>query len=406
MPLSLKATPTRRADRPGALRLWSIGAVLIGVVSLAAYALDRNQSTLHVIPSYSSWFSSIHQRVGPWLQWVIGDTTEAEFYKSALGGIGMLAGGCIAHVLWRRRSRVAGFAISYGTGLFVWLLLAAWSSLLLSNLVWGWSITPTTWQPTFVPFVSVAPSVVLVYGRGLRIAATASILGALLTTPVSILVVHYFCIPLSLPSVIGNVTGMWVGALIAFAVCRRLPWMRIPAVEAPSSADAEPAAPPPPFQGPVWVVRRVLADFTEAQFYGNELASAGLILGTLLEFQLNPASPVYGTLLLPGILTAQVITATLAVLLYRKQWATAGWYPTFVPVVSVAPAVVLTFGVSPLTVVVGAVIGALAAPPIAAWISRRLPSDFHPFIGNVMSMTVCVLILIPVLKAIPGFHTT
>jgi len=46
-------------------------------------------------------------------------------------------------------------------------------------------------------------------------------------------------------------------------------------------------------QGPAWVARRVLADFTEAQFYGTELASAGLIGGTLLAFLLNP-SPALG----------------------------------------------------------------------------------------------------------------
>src|SRR5947209_11386760 len=33
----------------------------------------------------------------------------------------------------------------------------------------------------------------------------------------------------------------------------------------------------------------------------------------------------------------QVLTAAVAVALWPRQWATHGWYPTFVPVVSIAP---------------------------------------------------------------------
>ncbi|WP_329253214.1 hypothetical protein OG417_10305 [Actinoallomurus sp. NBC_01490] len=107
--------------------------------------------------------------------------------------------------------------------------------------------------------------------------------------------------------------------------------------------------------------------------------------------------------MLPALLTAQVIAATVGVLVYRRRWAEDGWYPTFVPVVSVAPATVLTYGSTVQAVVAGAVLGALAGPPLAAWISRRLPADFHPFIGNVVSMTVCTLVAIPLLGALPGF---
>ncbi|KMS84064.1 membrane protein, partial [Streptomyces regensis] len=155
--------------------------------------------------------------------------------------------------------------------------------------------------------------------------------------------------------------------------------------------------------GPVWMVRRVLADFTEAPFYGNEIASIGLLLGTVLAFLLNPANPVYGDGVLPAMLTAQVATSTLGVLLYRSRWIARGWYPTFVPVVSVAPATVLTYGAGVHTVVAGAVVGALIGPPVAAWISERLPSDFHPFIGNVVSMAVGTLVAVPVLGLLPGF---
>lgn len=50
--------------------------------------------------------------------------------------------------------------------------------------------------------------------------------------------------------------------------------------------------------------------------------------------------------------------------------------------------------------------GAVAGPPLAALISRRLPADFHPFIGNVASMAVCTLVGVPLLGLLPGFVST
>jgi hypothetical protein len=397
-----RAARTAPATTPATA--WLAGLGLIGVTAAAAVALTRVTGRLpHLLPGYARWERQAYSSVPQFLRWWIGDTTEAEFFKTALGGLGMLAGAWIAHAGWKRGRRWAGFPVAYGTGLWPWVAGSAILGLLLSDVAWGWTLPVSgTWQPTFVPFVSVPPAIVLIYGAGWTVAATGVVLGAALTTPVALAVVDFFCLPLHLPTVIGNVTGMWAGALIAFAVCRHLPWMP-PTLAARSSESPDAPAAPPPDQGPGWVVRRVLADFTEAQFYGNELASIGLVGGAVLTFLLNPLTPVYGGGLLPAVLAAQVITATVGILVYRRRWAEEGWYPTFVPVVSVAPATVLTYGATVQAVVAGAVLGALAGQPLAAWISRRLPADFHPFIGNVVSMTVCTLVAVPLLGTLPGF---
>ncbi|MFI0408157.1 hypothetical protein [Actinomadura sp. 3N508] len=346
--------------------------------------------------------------LGEWVLWILGDTNEAQFYKTSLGGIGLLLFAAGAHYASRRRMRARGFDISYGTGLWPWVAGAAGISLLLSNLFWGWTLSPDLWQPTFVPFVSVAPSVVLVYGAGWRVALTAAGLGAVLTTPVSILVVEHFCTPLDLPVVIGNVTGMWVGALLAFLICRGLPWMTLPPPppEGPpgEGVDAEPD--PVPDREPDdggeppkwWLPRRALADFSEAQFYGNEWASLGLVGGAVLAWAVNTTGPAYGSGVFPDLLTAQILTAVLGVWLWAGQWRRHGWYPTFVPVVSFAPAAVLVMEGGWPTILFAAVTGAAAGPPLARAIAARLPADFHPFIGSVMSMTVITTIGVPVLK--------
>jgi hypothetical protein len=397
-----KLAPAAPRLRPATL--WAAAAGTAGAAALLGVALTALRPALpSVLPGYPAWIAG-YGHPGSFLRWVIGDTTEAEYFKTAIAGAAMLLGAALAHWAYRRGRRWRGFDVSYGTGLWPWLAASAILGLVASNLVWGWTVPATgRWQPTFVPFVSVPPAVVLVYGRGWAVTLTGAVLGAALTTPVALVVVNFVCNPLGLPGVVGTTTGMWAGALIAFALCRVLPWMPAPPAVATPEEDT-PDAKAPDRQGPAWVARRVLADFTEAQFYGNEWASAGLIGGTLLTYLLNPMLPAGGSGLLPQVLTAQVLTAAIGVVLWRRQWAGAGWYPTFVPVVSVAPATVLAFNGTIQAVVAGAVLGALAGPPLAAAVARRLPAHFHPFIGNVVSMTVCTAVIVPALSVLPGFH--
>src|SRR4029079_12949601 len=141
----------------------------------------------------------------------------------------MLLGGCLAHRAFRAKTRWMGFPVTSGTGLFGWAVGSAGLGLVLSNAAWGWTIAVSgMWQPTFVPFASVPPAVVLIYGGGRSVALTGAVLGAALTTPIARAPVNFVCRPLGLPAVVGATTGMAVSAVLAFALCRRLPWMRAP----------------------------------------------------------------------------------------------------------------------------------------------------------------------------------
>ncbi|PMV54338.1 hypothetical protein C1X20_29985, partial [Pseudomonas sp. FW305-3-2-15-C-LB3] len=151
----------------------------------------------------------------------------------------------------------------------------------------------------------------------------------------------------------------------------------------------------PPTYGIAWSLRRVLADFSEAPFFGNELASLGLLAGVLVAYALNPISPAYGSGLVLPLIAAQALTSALGVAIWRKQWKKRGWYPTYVPLVSVVPAAVLTHGGSWTVIGSSALLGALIAPPLACAIAGRLPAHFHPYIGNVTSMALSTLMIVP-----------
>lgn len=344
-------------------------------------------------PSYSDMMATLPAPTA-WLRWVVGDISEVAFYKHEFASVGLLLGGALGYWASRHAARWQGISIAYGTGLWPWLVTSSLLGLLLSNALWGWTLTADTWQPTFAAFVSLPAAMVLMFGGGWKVTLNGALLGALLVTPSCLLLVNYVCVPLGLPVVIGNVLGMALGSVVAFLLCRALPVL----VSAKAPAKVTPPTPTAtPDYGLRWTLRRVLADFSEAPFFGNEWASLGLLTGVLLAYALNPLSPAYGSGLVLYLVGGQALTSLIGVVLWRQQWRKRGWYPTYVPLVSVVPAAVLTHGGSLGVVVGSALLGALIAPPLACAIAGQVPKYMHPYIGNVLSMAMSTLLIVPLI---------
>ncbi|OUM31046.1 hypothetical protein B8W72_16745 [Pseudomonas putida] len=348
-------------------------------------------------PDYAQLAATLDQPLSR-LRWIVGDISEVAFYKHELPALGLLLGACLAHWAHLRGYRWQGFSICYGSGLWPCVFTSSLLGLLLSHALWGWTLASGTWQPTFVAFVSLPAAMVLLFGAGWRVTITGAVLGALLVTPASLLVVNYLCYPLQLPVVIGNVSGMAVASVGAFLLSKRFPsWVRQSCEPATTKPDAS-----QPDYGVLWTVRRVLADFSEAPFFGNELASLGLLLGVALAYWLAPAAPSYGSMLVMQIVAGQALASLVGVVFWRGQWQARGWYPTYIPIVSIVPAAVLTHGGSWQVVLASAVLGALIAPPLAVAITQRLPAYVHGYIGNVVSMAVSTLAIVPVIGLLVG----
>ncbi|UWF48406.1 threonine/serine exporter family protein [Pseudomonas sp. N3-W] len=372
--------------------------LMISTIVLVIWLSLTQRSTWSAFwPDYSHMVSNLPDPAA-WLRWVLGDISEVAFYKHEFASIGLLAGAYLAYWANRTGKRWQGFAISYGSGLWPWLITSSLIGLLLSNLLWGWTVTATSWQPTFAAFVSLPAAMVLMFGGGWKVTINGAIMGAVLVTPMCLLIVNYVCNPMGLPVVIGNVSGMAVASVLAFVLCRYVPSLTQSAIpKAPSESPVAPASKKAPDYGFIWSLRRVLADFSEAPFFGNELASIGLILGALLAFTLNPMSPAYGSGLLPQLIGAQALTSAIGVVIWRRQWIQHGWYPTYVPLVSVVPAAILTYGGSWQVIGSSALLGALIAPPLARAIAQKLPAWMHAYIGNVISMAISTLVIIPLI---------
>jgi len=372
---------------------------LLIALTLATAVLIAGLSRLYAVsapdywPGYGDMMGNWPSPLA-WLRWIIGDISEVTFYKHEFASLGLLLGGALGYWASRYAKTWQGFSICYGSGLWPWLVTSSLLGLVLSNVLWGWTLTAETWQPTFAAFVSLPAAMVLMFGAGWKVALNGAILGALLVTPSCLLIVNFVCLPLGLPVVVGNVLGMALGSVVAFGLCRCVPVLVSSEIE---KTVEKPEDVPTPNYGVTWTLRRVLADFSEAPFLGNEWASLGMLGGVLLAYALNPLSPAYGSGLLPHLVAAQALTSLLGVIIWRGQWRKRGWYPTYVPLVSVVPAAVLTYGGSAAVMVTSALLGALIAPPLACAITQRLPNYLHPFIGNVMSMAISTLLIVPVI---------
>ena len=85
-------------------------------------------------------------------------------------------------------------------------------------MIFAGTVQDGSWQPTFVAAVSLPAAMVLLFGGGWKITGIAAASGALLVTPLALLLVNQVCAPLGLPAVIGNVLAM---TLASARLCRR-----------------------------------------------------------------------------------------------------------------------------------------------------------------------------------------
>ncbi|MGW7276505.1 hypothetical protein ACWGH5_39175 [Streptomyces sp. NPDC054864] len=390
--MSAVVDPIRRACTGKAARRAIGTAAFVVLASVAIWA---------VLTDGPSWDGDPSDVPGL-ARWTLAALTEPQFYAVGSASALLLAGGLIGHIAHRRGWYLQGFVQACGTGIWPSVAGAALLSVVFSALLWGTTLAGGAWQPLFAPLVSVAPAVVALYGPGWRVFLTAAVSGALLVPPAAIGMVTWVCRPAGLPPVVGATAGMSLAAAAAFMMCPRLPWMPEPwAWRSTASATPAPARRPTQ-QGPTWVFRRALADLSEAQFFGNEWASAALVAGALLTYATAPKSLAYGSELFLTILIGQFVAALAGVVVWRQRWLSAGFYPTFVPVVSLVPAAVLTYDGALAATAVAALGGALVVPPTAAAISARLPASFHPFVGNVAAMSICTALIVPPLSFLPG----
>lgn len=400
-----QTTPATPARKTGSV----LGLVICVAIGFAAYALISvllNCPTLIPGLDYDEIIDGITSSVPKELLWFLMDFTEPEFYASALAGAGVIIGGAVAYLLAKKNSRLQGFTVCYGEyEMFPWVLLSQVISLSLTIFVFRYieafdAAEGVTFVATFIPIVAAPPATMLLYGPSVPALLVSSVLAGLLCAPTAAFLSAYVTTPLGLPGVVANVAAMAVTGIAIFMVMKVLPWVQKKPVpnERPSLNTPEEVS------TPQWFVRRVVADFSEAPFYGNEVASIFEFAGLLLTLVLCAGHAVNGSEeYLPAIVLSQFVASAVGVFLYAHKFEDKGWYATYVPVVSTGPACVLAFGASiPVALFAGALGGILGAP-VAEFFGTLLPEDVHGTVANVASMAATTTFVYVVMLMLPWF---
>ena len=353
---------------------------------------------------YNNLIGGILNSLPKQIAWFFMNFTEAQFYASMFAGIAVILGGAIAWLLAIKGSRYAGFDVCYGSStLFPWVLASQVLSLALAIFVFryigGFADPEVTWIATFITVVGAPPAVVLLYGPSISALLTSSILGGLICAPTAIWIGTYITGPWNLPGVVSNVLTMAITGMIVCMACKILPWVK----KVPVKPHKDTGNSNPDVYGVSWFIRRVLAEFTEAQFYGNEVAAVVLLIGVLVGNLLCSTHGAYGSEAVGAIVLSQFAGAAVGVFLYASKFDKGGWYATYVPVVSVGPACVLFFGASIPVALFAGVLGGILGGPVAQFFAEKLPDGVHVTVANVTSMAICTTITAVVMTALPWF---
>ena len=388
-----------------------LGLVIVIAIALIQYYIFTEisgNSTL--LPSYDSFIAKIMDGdiISKFL-WIIKDFSEGQFFGGIISGFGVITGGIIACILDRKKSKYRGFDIVFGLNIFPWILASQILTSVFSvfvlkylNFIDGDLVS---WAPTFLLLVGVPQAVLCIFGPSIKNLIVGSLLGAFLSVPIANFVGYKIMNIIDMPTNIANYIALALSITLGLQVCKLLPWIKekpFPLIKENQrnlSYDEKYKL----LKSPLFLVRRTLADFTDCLFYGNEWATIFLILGAVVDWLINSTHGLAGARLFPAVLLSQLVSGGIGVFLYGYNHIEKGWYPTYVPVVSIGPFCVLTFGGSLHVALFAAVIGGIIGAPFAGLLNTYLPKHLHGVIANVLAMAITTITVITVMNALPWF---
>lgn len=376
-----------------------LGLTLTVGIGFALYFLLSMVPAVQDTSEYESLISSISTPLSQF-QWFLINFTEAEFYAGVITSVFLIVGAVVAWQLSVRKTRFGGFEICYGSAhMWPWVFASQILSLAMTEYLFGYLELfglGGTWIPTFIVVVGVPPSMVLMYGPGIKTLLTASLLGAAISTP-SAYWISQATAGLGIPGATNNVLAMAVTGVVVGSICRVLPWMKKIEARPTNNHNIQPID----YSSASWVLRRTIADLTEPQFYGNDVVAVFLLVGVCIEWFVNPTLLGGGANMLPAIILSQFISGSVGVFLYTSKYQEKGWYATYVPVVCSAPACILMYGATMPIILVSSVLGGVIGAPIAQWLDDRRPDFIHGTVCNVMAMAISTVMVSTVIGCIP-----
>lgn len=306
--------------------------------------------------------------------WFFGDMTEAYFFKSIFATAGLIIFAVIADSLERKGRPFMGVPALGGSGMFWPVIAAAVIGLIITNIVY---FEAGAWTPTFAPFVSTAPTLVLLFGRSPKKIVTSGVLAGFLTYPVSNWLFMNVANPLGIPGFCGVALGMGIVTIICIELCRIIPWMNekdpVKETKEPNKEEAG------PMEGSKLFYTRMLADPGEPVFWGSPLATVGLYSGAIIGWLLNPNSINYASGRFPVFLFGTLLTAATALFVWYPKYLKSGFAFTFICAVTTG-SVLNTYSIPMVTLILTVIVSAAVVPALVHFLLEKIKitQRWHP----------------------------
>lgn len=123
---------------PGLIVMWVLAFVVYyGMPPLE----DMLMQGEHWLFDYLTWQNGAVDNWGYRILWAIGDLSEGTVHKALFASVGVVLGGWIAHVLWKKGSSKMGCPVCANTGLFPWIVLSAFVGLFVSSALYAGNLS-------------------------------------------------------------------------------------------------------------------------------------------------------------------------------------------------------------------------------------------------------------------------
>ena len=375
--------------------------LMLGMLAVQPGLIAAAEQNQFLFPFWPSWLEgamegSFFYRV----MWLLGDMTEAQFLKSVPASLFMFAVALIAFGLEKRKSKYAGTGVGGNCGAFLQIIIAQVLGLVLCQLVYGGFFKIAGWIPTFTPMCSVAPALILTFGKDVKKVATSIVMAALVPFPIAYFIMRCMTDPVGLPGFVAGAFGMAIGTVVATELCRLMPWMKKgedelekPPLDAEAASTCEETpAPAAPISGTRLFFRRLFADSNELVFWGSSLAGVAMYVGAAVSWLLNPLHPSYSSGNFPIMLCAQLCTTALAFFLWYPRYKKNGFAFTF-PCIVLTAAIVNTYPPVWQIVVPTIIVSAVVLPFMVEWILGFIKYDgrWHVCVFALASIATCCL---------------
>ena len=385
-------------------------AIVIVVGFLQYILLSSVKNTSILLPSYGALKQGlVNKSVISEIIWMIKDFSEGQFFGGLFAGIGVISGGIIGWILDIKKSKYRGSDIVFGLNIFPWILASQIITMVFSVYVLKYLnfIDGSTyhWAPTFLLIVGVPQAVLCIFGPSLKNLIVGCLLGAFTTVPMANFIGYSIIDKIGMPVTISNYIALALSILFALQACKMLPFMkqeRFPII-AENIMDLDEDEKYKKLKDPKFIISKTLTSFTDCLYYGNEWPTIFLIIGAVTDWVINVEHGMVGAKVFPAILFAQLMSGAIGAFLYGYKYIEKGWYPTYVPVVSICPFCVLVFGPTLPVIIFSSIIGGIIGAPFAELLGRNLPEHIHGVIPNVLAMAITTMSVIAIMRGLPWF---